>query len=99
MIIQPLTGKWQFRQFDTKDFFPATVPGCAHTDLMVLGKIPDPFIGKNELEVQWIGDQDWEYVKDFDLDEQLMHSDRVFLVCKGLDTIAEINLNGQNLGK
>lgn len=99
MIIQSLTGKWQFRQFDTKDFFPATVPGCAHTDLMVLGKIPDPFIGKNELEVQWIGDQDWEYVKDFDLDEQLMHSDRVFLVCKGLDTIAEINLNGQNLGK
>jgi len=44
-------------------FFPATIPGCAHTDLMVLGKIPDPFIGKNELEVQWIGDQDWEYVK------------------------------------
>lgn len=48
MKIQSLAGQWQFRQAGTVEWLPATVPGSVHTDLLVLGMIPDPFVGDNE---------------------------------------------------
>ena len=41
---QPLSGQWNFRQYAAADWMPATVPGGVHTDLLALGKIPDPFV-------------------------------------------------------
>ena len=34
---------------------PATVPGTVQTDLLAAGRIPDPFVGANEAQLQWIG--------------------------------------------
>ena len=98
MKIQSLNGNWQFRQHGTEEWLPAVVPGCVHTDLLALGRIHDPFVGTNERDVQWIGAEDWEYVKEFDADEALFNSDRVQLICQGLDTIADVSFNGQPLG-
>lgn len=56
-----LTGKWQFRQAGTDEWLPAWVPGSVHTDLLALGRIPDPFVADNELRVQWVAERDWEY--------------------------------------
>ena len=36
----------------------ATVPGTVHQDLLRL-KLPDPFFGTNEQQVQWVEDKDW----------------------------------------
>ncbi len=47
-----LTGKWQFRRAGTDECLPARVPGSVHTDLLALGRIPDPFVADNELRVQ-----------------------------------------------
>jgi beta-mannosidase len=101
-----LTGAWQFRQAGTDDsilnplreWFPATVPGGVHTDLMALGKIPDPFVADNELKVMWVAETDWEYRRTFKVDAALLAEPNVVLVCEGLDTIADVYLNETYLG-
>jgi beta-mannosidase len=96
---QSLAGQWSFRQLNAKEWMPATVPGGVHTDLLTLGKIPDPFVADNEKKVQWIGDTDWEYRTAFDAAPELLNEAKQFLVCDGLDTLAEVSLNGKPIGK
>lgn len=98
MIRQPLTGDWQFRQAGSDAWLPATVPGGVHTDLLALDMIPDPFVADNELRVMWVAESDWEYRRTFTLDAALLEQANVMLVCDGLDTIADVYLNGANLG-
>ncbi len=94
-----LNGAWEFRQANTIKWLPAQVPGGAHTDLMAAGRIPDPFVGDNEIRVKWVAESDWEYRKVFSVSEELLHEDKVYLVCDGLDTLASLALNGAPLGK
>lgn len=98
MKIQSLTGAWQFCQADTEEWLPASVPGGVHTDLLALGRIPDPFVGDNERRVQWVAERDWEYRCTFEVAPRLLDEERVFLVCDGLDTLADVTLNGQPVG-
>ena len=99
MNTQSLTGSWQFRQVGTDEWLPATVPGGVHTDLMAAGRIPDPFVGDNERRVAWVAESDWEYRRTFAVDPELLKEEHVWLVCDGLDTLATITLNGQELGR
>jgi beta-mannosidase len=96
---QSLSGQWTFRQLDTNEWMPASVPGGVHTDLLALGKIPDPFVADNEKQVQWIGNTDWEYKTTFKASAEVLKETKQFLVCDGLDTLAEVSLNGKLLGK
>jgi beta-mannosidase len=96
---QNLGGKWQFRQAGASKWWEATVPGGAHTDLLALGRIPDPFFADNELRVQWVAESDWEYRKIFPSDPKMRLEKKNFLICDGLDTLAEVSLNGKLLGK
>ncbi len=98
MKIQSLSGSWQFRQTGTQAWQPATVPGGVHTDLFALGLIPDPFVGDHEKAVQWVAETDWEYQLQFEVSPQLMQQPQIWLVCDGLDTLANVNLNGNRLG-
>ena len=99
MQIQSLTGAWQFRQAGTEAWLPATVPGGAHTDLLALGRIPDPFVGDNERRVQWVAEADWEYRCQFAVTPELLRQPHIWLVCDGLDTLATVSLNGRELGR
>lgn len=99
MLYQSLTGAWQFRQANSNEWLPAQVPGGVHTDLLRLERIPDPFVADNEKRVQWVAETDWEYRHTFSPNLELLSCDRVFLVGNGLDTLAEVRLNGQLLGK
>ena len=78
---------------------PATVPGCVHTDLLDAGLIDDPYYRDNELSVLWVGETDWTYRRTFRLDEAFVSSGPVELVCSGLDTLAEIRINGTRVGE
>src|SRR5574341_280323 len=97
--IQSLTGAWEFRQAGTEDWLPANVPGGVHTDLLALGRIPDPFVGDNERRVQWVAEADWEYHHQFTAAPELLHQPHIGLVCDGLDTLATVSLNGHELGR
>ncbi|HEY0589158.1 MAG TPA: glycoside hydrolase family 2 protein [Pseudoduganella sp.] len=72
----------------------AKVPGTVHTDLLALRLIPDPYVGAPEAGLQWIGLADWEYRTRFDAPRRAARSDLVF---EGLDTFAEVWLNGKKL--
>ncbi|MGB8215243.1 MAG: glycoside hydrolase family 2 protein [Anaerolineales bacterium] len=99
MFKQTLSGAWKFRQSGSREWLPANVPGGVHTDLLALGRIPDPFVADNEKKVQWVAESDWEYRRSFSVDEALAGEEHKSLVCDGLDTLAEVSLNGKLLGK
>lgn len=82
------------------DPIPATVPGVVHLDLLRAGLIPDPYLDDNESALAWIGLVDWTYRTTITLsDEVLRASARHDLVFDGLDTVAEITLNGQAIAE
>ncbi|MFN8493676.1 MAG: glycoside hydrolase family 2 protein [Caldilineaceae bacterium] len=78
-------------------WLPATVPGTVHQDLLAAGRMPDPFIGLNENEVQWIGERDWLYRCQFTLPPDFASTETVALCFDGLDTFATVWLNGQQI--
>ncbi|MCJ7825449.1 MAG: glycoside hydrolase family 2 protein, partial [Anaerolineales bacterium] len=99
MESQSLAGAWEFRQMGTEEWRPASVPGGVHTDLLALGRIPDPFVGDNEKRVQWVAEADWEYRSQFGAAPELFRQTHIWLVCEGLDTLATVSLNGRELGR
>lgn len=103
----PINTGWQFRQRPdspqaaahprTLPWQPATVPGTVHTDLFARGLIPDPYVGAAEAGLQWIGLSDWEYRTTFDVSPRILDDARSDLVFEGLDTFAEVFVNGEKL--
>ena len=78
------------------NWFGADVPGTVHTDLLQNKLIDDPYYSDNELKLKWVADQDWIYQNEFDFEEN--PNEDIFLVFDGLDTIADVYLNGSKLG-
>ncbi|MGX1304005.1 beta-mannosidase [Streptomyces albogriseolus] len=96
--VTPLTDGWILRHPDgTGEALPASVPGCVHTDLLAAGLIPDPFLGRGETEVAWVGRRAWTYERDLAAGDPA--HERTDLVFDGLDTVAEILLDGRPLGR
>jgi len=96
---QILSGTWWFRPVGGAEWLPGRVPGSVHLDLLSIGRIPDPFLSDHLSRVAWIAETDWEYRCDFQPDDALALCERVELVCAGLDTLAEVFLNGERLGE
>lgn len=96
MITQfTIDSGWTFGQSDKNERYPATVPGCVHTDLYHNSLIPEPYYGQNEAKLQWIERRDWVYTTTFDLPDGVHNSEHVDLVVDGLDTLATVALNGR----
>ena len=72
---------WQFEY--NGQWYPATVPGFIHTDLMANGIIPDPYLATNEDTMQWIGQRGWHYKIDIDR-SKLPNGDSLWVVFEGL---------------
>src|SRR5262249_537226 len=103
----PLSAGWQLKQRDpsqdlqadfaaAEGWLPASAPGSVFLDLLAAGAIPDPFVGLNENEVQWIGLADWLYRCAFDLPADAA-GQALALCFDGLDTFATVWLNGQQV--
>lgn len=100
-VVIPIDKNWEFRQADKEDaqFLPVSqFPTNVHLDLMHHGLIPDPFIGKNELAVQWVGEAQWTYRTSFGYPAN-PHPDgnKAVLAFDGLDTFATVVLNGTKI--
>lgn len=99
MIAYNLNGQWSMTRVETGDEYVVNVPSDNCTQLLELGVIPDPYYKDNEKLVEWIGREDWVYEKTFSLTDDDINSRKVLLVCKALDTICDIYLNGVLIGK
>ena len=89
-----LDGHWEFRQSSTEKWYDAKVPGNNFSDLKRSNLIEDPFFRTNEDEVQWVEKENWEYLKEFELSAEELEYGQINLVFEGLDTYANVYLNG-----
>lgn len=93
-----LSENWQFFYSENKKWYPASVPGCIHTDLQNAGLIKNPFYDCNEQNLQWIENQNWEYKCSFELPQDfIIKNKNIELVFEGLDTYASIFLNDNKI--
>lgn len=74
-------------------------PCTMYSVLLDHGKIPDPFYGLNERELQHLGEKDCTFESVFTADAETLDRDFVELVFHGLDTICHIHLNGECLDR
>ncbi|WP_149193487.1 beta-mannosidase [Luteimonas suaedae] len=96
--IRLVPGQAQAEQHpEAAAWLPAQVPGTVQTDLMAAGLVPDPFVGDNEGAIQWVGLSDWQYRSRFKVDAATLAHGHIELVFEGLDTFAEVRLNGKPL--
>src|SRR5690348_17106406 len=91
----PLLTGWQFHEAGKVEWYPASVPGCVHTDLLNNKLIDDPFYRDNEKKLQWISKANWEYQTTFNVTAEMLERNSVELVFEGLDTYANVFLNGE----
>jgi beta-mannosidase len=94
-----LKDGWHFKQVNAELWLPAEVPGTVHTDLLKNDRILDPFYRTNEKQLQWIDKVDWQYQLEFEVDEAWLQNDAIDLQFDGLDTYADVSLNGELLFK
>lgn len=90
---------WEFSQAGSNEWMSARVPGTVHQDLLDHGRLPDPFYGMNEQKVQWVEKEDWLYRTVFTVTADQLKSDAAWLTFEGLDTYADVYLNGSLLLK
>ena len=96
-IVKNLNNNWTFKKDSDTIWLDAQVPGCVHTDLLNNKKINDPFIGLNEIELQWIANENWIYKRSFTPDEDIFEMGFVILRFQGLDTYASVFVNGNQV--
>ncbi|MUG88660.1 glycoside hydrolase family 2 protein [Paenibacillus timonensis] len=94
MLLVDLGGAWRMKRLDQTEWSPGTVPGSVYYDLLNAGQMPDPYYRDQEYEVLELSKYDYEYERTFLVDESALDHDRVVLLCEGLDTLAEVYLNG-----
>jgi beta-mannosidase len=88
---------WTFNKQKESKKNKAKVPGTIHTDLFENQLIPNPFVGTNEKELQWIENENWEYETKFNLSKTELKNQNIDIIFEGLDTYATIYLNGKLL--
>lgn len=92
-----LHEKWEFCEEGDSSFYAANVPGQVHLDLFLNGLIEDPFWADNELKQRWIEEENWVYQTSFNVDRKTLRNEHVELRFEGLDTYADVFLNGEKV--
>lgn len=96
----PLSEGWHFKESEKPDaaYLPVgQFPTNVHLDLLHHGLIPDPYMGKNELQVQWVGEKVWVYRVAFATPKKAAAAVKAVLAFDGLDTFATVVLNGKTI--
>ena len=93
-----LCGTWEMTGEDGRSF-PSEVPGSVLNTLLEHGEIPDPFDGMNEFTACAETRRRWCFARSFRVSaEELAHA-YADLVFEGLDTLAAVEVNGQETAR
>ena len=96
-LIQNLNNSWNVTT-DTLDInMQVDVPSVIIADMYEEGIIPHPYYSDIEPQLLWIPQREWVYTLNFDAEEGVMNEDVIELVFEGLDTYADVWLNGKHL--
>jgi beta-mannosidase len=75
------------------------VPGTVLDTWIKTSAVPNPYYGENEKTITPLFDKDFEYSRTFSVCKDLLAHDTVELVCLGIDTLAEIFINGESISR
>ncbi len=84
-----LAGGWTLSDESGAHTLPFDLPGDGISALVTAGVVAEPYWGRNEYETRWISERDWVARRVFTHD-----GGAADLVIDGLDTVAEVRLNG-----
>jgi beta-mannosidase len=84
--------------FDCRDWYDVQVPGDVHTTLVENNVIANPLYKQNDLLCQWVEKKVWIYRTEFWGDEEIFSADCIHLLFEGLDTYADVYINGVKMG-
>ena len=106
-----LDGEWRLDYFPQPDMgairtleipahgtVRATVPGCCELELVKAGLLPEPEVGLNAAKFRAYEGHQWLYSRTFRA-ARPTGTDRAFLVFDGIDTLADVFLNGEKVGE
>ena len=97
VIEQSLNQGWTLTGDTLNINMQVDVPSVVQQSLYENGLIPHPYLGTVENDLLWISDHPWDYTLRFDVDKEMLEKYCVELVFEGLDTYAEVKLNGEKL--
>ncbi len=97
VIEQNLNQGWTLTGDTLNINMQVDVPSVVQQSLYENGLIPHPYLGTVENDLLWISDHPWDYSLHFDVDKEMLENYCVELVFEGLDTYAEVKLNGEKL--
>jgi beta-mannosidase len=97
VVVQSLNQGWTLTGDTLSINMQVDVPSVVQQSLYENGIIPHPYLGTVENDLLWISDHPWDYTLHFNADKELLEKENIELVFDGIDTYAEVSLNGEKL--
>ena len=95
---QTLNQGWTLKTDTLGITLQVNLPSEAHADLYAAGLIPHPYgEGDEEQQLHWIPQHIWDYSLTFDVENDVFQKDNIELIFNGLDTYADVWLNGEKI--
>lgn len=94
---QSLNSGWNLQTDTLSIDLQVDIPSVVQANLYENGLIPHPYLGKVEQDLQWIPQQIWDYSLKFDVDNDIFEKDNIDLIFNGLDTYADVWINGEKI--
>ncbi len=98
-MIQSLNGEWMVSSSWLDEKIPINIPDSVYGALMDAGKLADPYYGENQYKTTELSNKEYVFEKSFEMDAELSECKKIYLRFHGVDTLADVELNGKKVGK
>ncbi|MGN8647504.1 beta-mannosidase [Gracilibacillus sp. HCP3S3_G5_1] len=88
---------WMIKDLQTEKEFEIRLPASVMSALLDANEIEDPFYRDNEDLALEVASKDYLFSKRFEVDQKILAHEKVTITFHGIDTIAEISINGHKL--
>lgn len=93
MIKECLNGLWKINYYKDNDI-EVSIPGSLYSALLDNSIIEDPYYKDNELKTIEYTKRDYTFFRNFNISQDIFDSQEIILCLDGIDTIADIEING-----
>lgn len=94
-----LSGLWKMKEVGSSRVYDAVIPGSVMSVLLEAGEIENPYYRDNEKKMRPYFEKDYEFYRTFSLSGDHLMQDEVDLVFYGIDTVADIFVNGKKIAR
>ncbi len=98
-MVQSLNGEWTVSSNWLDEKIPINIPDSVYGALMDAGKLADPYYGENQYKTTEFSDKEYIFEKNFEIDPEISECKKIYLRFHGVDTLADVELNGIKVGK